>query len=124
MNEPNHPHDAIVCRDYVAQYPDPIVVCANAIVRVEREDPEFRDWWWCVAEDGRAGWVHAELLIPPPTPDATVRVRTDYSARELTVERGTPLVILDERSDWVLARTLDGTTGWLPASHVMPTTKR
>ena len=87
MSDPERDRHVVVTRDYVAQYADPITVRANTVVRVEREDPEFRDWWWCVAPDGRAGWVHVDLLTPTPLPGSEARVRVVYSARELTIQR-------------------------------------
>jgi hypothetical protein len=109
---------AVVLREYVAQYPDPITVVAGAVVRVEKDDPEFPGWWWCVAEDGRAGWVHSELLTPSPAPGSSARLRVDYTARELTVQRAMRLTVLDERGGWLYVSAPDGATGWVPASHV------
>jgi SH3-like domain-containing protein len=108
----------LVVRDYVAQYPDPIAVARGAEVLVERDDREFPGWWWCRAADGRAGWVPAELLSSPPAPGTSAQVVADYSARELTVRAGMYLEVLDERAQWIFARTPGAATGWLPASHV------
>jgi len=109
----------VVTRDYVAQYSDPITVAAGATVRVERDDPEFPGWWWCVAEDGRAGWVHTDLLAPSPAGGAVAHLRADYTARELTVHRGTCVTVLDDRAGWLFVSAPDGATGWMPATHVM-----
>ena len=109
----------VATQDYVAQYPDPITVSEGDRVRVDREDDEFRSWWWCVAEDGRAGWVPGDLLEPAPAPGSTARLRTDYTARELSVRRGTPLAALEERAGWLFVRAPNGATGWLPTSHTM-----
>ncbi len=108
----------VVLHDYVAQYPNPITAVAGALVRVEKDDPDFPGWWWCVANDGRAGWVHAEFLMPPPAPGGSARLRADYTARELTVQQGTRLTVLDERGGWLYVVAPDGAIGWVPGSHV------
>ena len=109
---------ASAARDYAAQYPDPIDVAAGESVRVERPDEENPSWWWCVADDGRAGWVPGTNLDPTPTAGANSRVQRSYSARELSVTRGEPLVILEEFADWLLVRNTAGARGWVPASHI------
>ena len=118
MSHPTPARQVVVVRDYVAQYPDPIVVGRGAEVLVEREDPEFPGWWWCRAADGRAGWVPVDLLASPPAPGTSVRVVADYSARELTVHAGMSLELLEERAQWILTRAPNGAIGWLPASHI------
>jgi SH3-like domain-containing protein len=110
---------ASAARDYAAQYPDPIHVPAGASVRVERPDEENPSWWWCVADDGRAGWVPGTILDPAPKAGATARVQRQYSARELSVTQGEPLVVLEEFVDWLLVRNAAGARGWVPASHIV-----
>jgi SH3-like domain-containing protein len=101
---------------YDAAYPDPIAVQAGDVVAVEREDDEYRGWWWCVAADGRAGWVPGALLAPAPTPGARVSAVADYSARELSVVAGAVVTWLETRDGWVRVRTAGGAEGWIPSS--------
>jgi hypothetical protein len=108
----------IVTRDYKIQYPDPIDVAAGAEVRVERADVEAPQWWWCVAADGRAGWVPANLLEPEPVAGGISSLRRDYSARELAVRRGDRLTIEEAYSGWLLVQAIDGRRGWVPRTHV------
>jgi SH3-like domain-containing protein len=109
---------AVVVHAYAAQYSDPIVVARGAPVLVERDDPEFPGWWWCRALDGRSGWVPVEFLDGPVSPGTRSWILADYAARELTVSTGAVLDVLEMRSKWVRARTVDGLVGWLPAAHV------
>ena len=108
---------AIIVADYVAQYANPIDVAAGAVVRVERNDPEFPGWWWCCASDGRSGWVPTPLLDPTPVAGTLARLRQGYSARELSVQQGEQVSIVSEHAGWLLVRTAAGTTGWIPATH-------
>src|SRR5258705_3769522 len=55
---------------------------------------------------------------PSRAPGAPSRLRVDYAATEISVSAGTRLEVLEERSQWVRARTRDGRVGWLPAAHV------
>jgi SH3-like domain-containing protein len=118
MNSVNGERTAIATDHYVARYPDPIDAAANAVVDVVEEDAEQPGWWWCVARDGRAGWVPAILLDATPVAGARRRLREAYSARELSVTRGDALAILDEYAGWIRVRNRDGECGWVPVSHV------
>jgi hypothetical protein len=112
------PAIGLVTRDYAVQYADPIEVPAAATVRVERQDPDVPAWWWCVAADGRAGWVPRELLEPTPTGPGVAVVRTTYSARELAVSQGDSITIHREYAGWYLVQAGDGQRGWVPCTHV------
>ena len=107
-------HQVDATRDYQAQYADPIDVPAGALVRVERADEENSAWWWCVAADGRAGWVPAVLLDPPPAAQGHARVRETYTARELSVTRGDSLTIVREHAGWAFVRNRAEAEGWVP----------
>jgi SH3-like domain-containing protein len=108
----------LVVRAYHARYAEPISVTRGEEVRVEREDDEYRGWWWCVAANGRAGWVPAGLFERTPAPGETGRLRAAYTSQELSVEEGTPVRVVEARARWVFAQTFDGRAGWLPASHL------
>jgi hypothetical protein len=118
MGRSRFPRLARATRDYAVQYADPIEVTADALVAVEREDPENPGWWWCVGPDARAGWVPALLIDPQPTPGASSRVRSGYSARELPMARGESIFVLREYAGWLLVQNSMGAFGWAPATHV------
>lgn len=104
-----------VVRDYRRTYDHPIAVIAGDRVVVGREDVEFPGWWWCVAIDGREGWIPIEVLEI----DGSIAVaRRSYSAVELTVRAETTVVIGEELHGWVWATTMEGESGWIPATHL------
>ncbi|HEY1078243.1 MAG TPA: SH3 domain-containing protein [Fontimonas sp.] len=107
-----------VVQAYRAQYDDPIAFQAGEPVDVEREDAEFRGWYWCRDARGRQGWVHLSFLSAP---QGRALARRDYSARELTVDAGTVAELLDHLDGWLRVRLDDGAEGWLPESHVKRT---
>jgi SH3-like domain-containing protein len=103
--------DGRIVRDYVAQYPDPIVVGAGQRVPLVRQDDEYPGWWWCVAPDGRQGWVPTELLN---IEDNEATMRRDYDAHELTVSAGEVVNVLEQVAAWARVTNRAGRTGWVP----------
>ena len=112
-------NSVLVTRDYSPQYHDPIDVPSGALVDVVGPDDENGDWWWCRAEDGRAGWVRGDLLEPEPTRGGTARLRRAYTARELEARRGERLDVVHEYAGWVFAQNRAGVRGWVPVTHVV-----
>ncbi|HEY9226124.1 MAG TPA: SH3 domain-containing protein, partial [Gemmatimonadaceae bacterium] len=82
------------------------------------QDADNPEWWWCRADDGRAGWVPAVLLDPSPSPSARARLRTPYSARELSVRINEELVVEQVHAGWLLVSNRGGERGWVPVTHV------
>lgn len=103
-------------RQYAIQYADPIRVGAGAIVSVGRRDDEYRHWVWCIAADGRAGWV-PETILSSTTP-GTATVLEAYSAVELPLEAGEEVELLRQFDGFAFGRNIGGRTGWFPLSHV------
>ena len=106
-----------VVADYRSQYQNPISGTAGTLVTVEREDTDYRGWWWCTAPNARSGWV------PSPVLDRTeigmeARFTRDYSARELTITRGELLRVQEKCSGWLLVENEEHQVGWVPASCV------
>lgn len=105
---------AIARQDYDRPYADPIAVGSGALVRPVLDGSittDFLGWTWCIASDGRAGWV----------PDAWCdrqgdawRLERDFNALELSVRRGQRLRLLFSESGFVMAGTDSGERGWVP----------
>jgi SH3-like domain-containing protein len=106
-----------VIRDYMAQYTNPISARQGEVVDVQREDDTYRGWWWCVAIDGRAGWVPLERLSQPVQAGTRAPLLADYTATELTVVAGEELLVEEELRAWMYVRNASGARGWIPASH-------
>jgi uncharacterized protein YgiM (DUF1202 family) len=105
-----------IMQEYHIQYVDPIEVTAGDKVMVELEDVEFPGWVWCRTADGRQGWVPIELLLKQDSGEAIVR--QTYSARELAVQPGEDVVIVDSRHGWLQIRNSAGECGWVPEFSV------
>src|SRR5215475_4576489 len=90
---------------YSGQYSDPIRFRAGEPVQVEEADPEFPEWYWCRAQDGREGWVHASLLSRHAGEALGLE---DYSARELTVAAGERGRVIRVLGGWAFLELDDG----------------
>lgn len=102
---------ARVTREYTAQYPDPITVQAGDRVLVGADDPEHPGWRWCTGPDGRAGWVPEPLLQQEGSGALMLQ---DYTARELSVQAGTEVVLQHAINGWAWVTAPSGRAGWIP----------
>jgi SH3-like domain-containing protein len=95
----------------VTQYSHPIAFRAGDCVQVGRADPEYPEWHWCTAADGREGWVHYRFLSQRT--GAAVAL-ADYSARELNVDPGARGHVQLACGAWLYVMIDDGRIGWIP----------
>jgi SH3-like domain-containing protein len=102
--------------DYTVQYADPINVSDGDPVTVVRPDEQFTRWRWCVAADGREGWVPETALST--TEAGPARMTAPYEATELSARRGDIVEILREFDGFLWARSADGRLGWLPEAAI------
>jgi SH3-like domain-containing protein len=101
----------VIIETYRAQYDDPIAFCAGETIEVQRADPEFPEWFWCRAPEGKEGWVHFSYLSQTTGPATAVH---DYSAQELTVTSGEEARLVRTLGDWAYLALADGRCGWVP----------
>ena len=107
---------ALVIRTYTVQYPDPIVLEIGDLVVLGSRDLDFPGWIWATASvGGKSGWVPEEFLTIEGTVGRSLR---DYSARELSVNEGNHVTVLQELLGWALTETAEGKRGWLPVDHL------
>jgi hypothetical protein len=116
--ESNPPKLGLVVADHAATYSDPIILRRGDAVEIGKCDDEWPGWIWCTNVQGKSGWV----------PEAFLRMEHgrafaagDYDARELNVQVGDRLTVLEEESGWLLCRSETGSVGWVPAKNVRTT---
>jgi len=80
-------------------------------VTVERRKTQWAGWLWCTTEDGRTGWVPESWVDVSGSQGI---MKQDYNSYELTIEPGDFLQGILIESEWLLAKTSDDTTGWVP----------
>jgi len=106
-----------VTEDWTATYDAPIALSAGETIELSgRQDIwDGYIWLWARCTAGKEGWI----------PDSLVRTMNgrqiageDYSAMELTCKRGQVVTGIKETHGWVLCRTAEGRTGWVPRNHL------
>lgn len=105
---------AKVIDDYKRPYANPIVVSENEEVVPDFErtrETDFMGWTWCCGPDGRKGWVPNAWIVKKPE---TWRMRFDFNAMELNVQKGEVVTLEFSESGFVFARKSDGVSGWVP----------
>lgn len=103
---------AIVIKQHISQYPNPIIVDAGDIVITGREDSEWIGWVFCTnIQSNVSGWV-PQQIISVDSADRGI-ILEDYSAVELNVLPEQQVSIERELNGW--AWCCDGEQrGWLP----------
>jgi hypothetical protein len=84
-------------------------------VRVGRENPEMRGWFWCKNRNSVWSWIPEEYLNRQ---GAEGTITHDYDTTELTVKTGEMLEYATEVKFWTLCVALDGKKGWVPTGNL------
>lgn len=95
----------------------PVVLHEGDHVSVGHESEEWPGWRWCIARDGREGWVPEDVL---DVEDALGVALGEYDAAELEVWEGELLTVVQQLAGWLLHETPEGRRGWLPGDCVEP----
>jgi len=110
----------IVIEKYETEYPNPITLTVGekVIIGNEHEATETENWenWvYCTKTDySNAGWVPKQII----NYESGIILR-DYSAKELTVEKGMIVEGIEELNGWLLSKNkLTSEIGWLPMENV------
>ncbi len=115
-----------VTERWSAVYDDPIIMKAGQEVVIDHtrpeEDPEWRGWVWCVADNAQ-GWAPAQMLdiCERGVDRSRAMANADYSAQEIDAEPGDIVcgnVILN---GWLWCRKeRSDEYGWLPLRNLEP----
>ena len=112
--------DYIVIEKYETKYPDPIILTTGEKVIIGKEheiteSENWENWVYCSKTDGsNAGWVPKQIIDYE-----NGLILQDYSAKELTVEKGIILEGIEELNGWLLSKNKSTSeTGWIPMENV------
>jgi hypothetical protein len=116
-------YEAIVTKDYAAQYSDPISLAKGEMVRLDgREDPweGNPDWIWVWGENaaGKGGWIARPLLRIEGAQGVALE---NYDAHELSIAAGERVAVSREVCGWAWCVTDANRSGWVPLSHLRRT---
>jgi len=78
-----------VIKDYQTCYPDPIILKKGEEIFYGKEDTQYPNWIFCKSIiSKKEEWVPKQILSSPNAVSSKAIVLQDYSAHELTVNRG------------------------------------
>jgi hypothetical protein len=112
-----------VIRDYRSPYPEPIMFLKGEKVTVGEEyteDPDWKDWVWCSGQGEKSAWVPKQYL---DTEACSGVFKSDYNARELSVQVGETLDVYEIVNGFGMAQKQDGLRGWVPMRYLEPVEK-
>ncbi|MFK0682745.1 SH3 domain-containing protein [Ochrobactrum sp. BD67] len=103
--------------DHVAPYSDPIAFIQGQAVSLtgKAEIWDGYRWLWAVGPDGRAGWIPDDCIT---FVDGRAIALRDYSAMELTCNKGATLLVIEETHGWAWCRAPNGVCGWVPLNKL------
>lgn len=105
-----------VIKEWTASYEAPIAVAGGDILELDGRADCWDGYIWLWARcpaTGREGWIPDSL---PVSRGGKHVARRDYSAKELTCQKGQFLTATDETHGWVLCEDHSGEIGWVPQS--------
>ena len=113
-------YDAIVTKDYAAQYSDPITLAKGEAAALDGRVEPWEgnpDWLWVWGENarGKSGWIPRSLLRIEGSSGAALE---EYNAHELSVAAGERVSALREACGWAWCVVDADRSGWVPLSHL------
>jgi hypothetical protein len=100
-----------VIKPHTASYTEVITARAGDRLAFERRPSEWPGWIWCIAPDGKTGWVPESWV---EIEGNACRLRSDYSTAELTVNAGEIVEGDIIESGWAWVKNQNGEWGWVP----------
>ena len=111
------PRRYCVSADWTATYADPITLEAGDPVSLSgrSENWDGHTWLWASNEAGKEGWIPDSLIR---SADGAHTATKAYSAVELSCRTGETVIGVEQTHGWVLCRSEDGATGWVPKKNL------
>jgi len=113
-------YDAIVTKDYTAQYPNPITLAQGEAATLDGREEPWEDnpaWIWVWGENaaGKGGWIPRPLLRIEGSRGVALE---DYDARELSVAAGERVAATRETCGWAWCVVDTNRSGWVPLNDL------
>ena len=102
-----------VVKNHKGEFHVPLIAKKGEIVEGQERKTEWEGWLWCQNSSGVNGWV-PKTYLESTTESEQFQFLKDYNSRELTVDEGQEVIVLDEESGWAWVRTPLGDEGWIP----------
>lgn len=103
-----------VIQEYRSPYPEHLIFAeGESVVLGEqfKDDPQWKDWVWCVSENHVAAWVPKQFI---EVENQRAKMKRDYDARELSISPEDQLLVYEIINGFGLAENRSGERGWVP----------
>jgi hypothetical protein len=90
---------------------DFILGTTGVLLVYERRETIYPGWIWCTDEHGNHAWVPEAYVS---VVGETCVLTRDYDSRELEVEVGEMVQVLETESGWAWVLNDEGRNGWVP----------
>lgn len=106
-----------VTKNHKGEFQVPLVAKKGDVVEGLERETEWEGWLCCRDNSGTHGWV-PKTYLDPASESGQLQFLQDYNARELTIDAGQEVIVLDEESGWAWVRTTLGEEGWIPLENL------
>ncbi|MFW9769043.1 MAG: SH3 domain-containing protein [Candidatus Thorarchaeota archaeon] len=106
-----------VIKNHVNEFHVPLIAAKGEFVQGEKRETEYEGWLWCQNSAGVNAWV-PETYLEKTSDPGKFQFLKDYNSRELTIDEGQEVIVLDEDSEWAWVRTTLGEEGWIPLANL------
>lgn len=106
-----------VIKSHVNEFRIPLIAAKGEIVQGEKRETKYEGWLWCQNSAGVNAWV-PETHLEKISDSGQFQFLKDYNSRELTIDEGQEVIVLDEDSGWAWVRTTLGEEGWIPLENL------
>ena len=106
-----------VIQSHTPELNDGISCSADEVVAFERRDTSYPGWIWCTDDQGRQAWVpEAYVSIS----GESCRFVRDYISKELEIQEGETVSIVEVVSGWARVLNERDEKGWVPFECLAP----
>jgi hypothetical protein len=106
-----------VIKNHKAEFHVPLIAMKGEIVQGQERKTEWEGWLWCRNSSDVHAWV-PKAYLESTSDSGHFQFLQDYNARELTIDEGQEVIVLNEESGWAWVRTPLGDEGWIPLKNL------
>ena len=106
-----------VTKNHKAEFHVSLIANKGEIVEGQEKETEWEGWLWCKNSSGVHAWV-PKTYLEATSESGQFQFLQDYNSRELTIEEGQEVIVLNEEIGWAWVRTPLGEEGWIPLENL------
>ncbi|MFW9981258.1 MAG: SH3 domain-containing protein [Candidatus Thorarchaeota archaeon] len=106
-----------VIKNHKSEFNIPLIAKRGEKIEGQERETEWEGWLWCRNSSGLQGWVPKKYL-EATSQSGQFQFLQDYNARELTIDEGQEVIVINEESGWAWVRTTLGEEGWIPLKNL------